>query len=101
MRSPLPLHRLSRPVLIMALCAAMPAVHAAEPVKRTPTRAGQTATQAPAGDQFVDGIAAIVNKDVITLREVNVATAEARRELASQKIQAPNDRDLQRRCCSV
>lgn len=96
MRSPLPLHRLSRPVLIMALCAAVPAVHAAEPVKRTPARAGQTATQAPAGDQFVDGIAAIVNKDVITLREVNVATAEARRELASQKIQAPNDRDLQR-----
>ncbi len=44
----------------------------------------------------VDGIAAVVDKDVITFRELQVAVAQSRRDLAQQNIQAPDEPVLQR-----
>lgn len=58
-------------------------------------QAPQQAQPAPPGG-FVDGIAAVVNKDVITLRELQERTRRARAELAAQKIQAPDDAVLER-----
>jgi len=54
------------------------------------------AAQLPATNGFVDGIAAIVDKDVITLRELRLRSEQARDELARQHIQAPQDAILQR-----
>jgi len=45
---------------------------------------------------FVDGIAAIVDKDVITLRELRLRTEQIREELLKQNIQLPQDTVLQR-----
>jgi len=56
---------------------------------------GQVQASAPT-EQFVDGIAAVVNKDVITLRELNARVVETRQELAQQNIQAPPHEVLQR-----
>lgn len=50
----------------------------------------------PASQQFVDGIAAVVNKQVITLKQVNDAAAEAERQLKAQKIAVPERSVLQR-----
>jgi len=71
--------------------AAAPARPAAAPVSPAPAAQAQ-----PPAEQFVDGIAAVVNKDVITLRELNARVAEARQELAQQNIQAPPDDALER-----
>lgn len=46
--------------------------------------------------QFVDGIAAVVNKQVITLKQVNVEVADAERNLREQKIPVPERSILQR-----
>jgi len=80
--------------------ALLPALWAAAaPAQPAPARASASApapAAAPPAEQFVDGIAAVVNKDVITLRELAVRTAEARRDLEQQKIQAPPENVLQR-----
>jgi len=49
-----------------------------------------------AGGDFVDGIAAVVDKDVITLRELRLRTDQVRAELLRQQIQPPEDAVLQR-----
>lgn len=51
---------------------------------------------APQTDQFADGIAAVVNKDVITMREVNEGVKTATQELTRQNIQLPDTKVLQR-----
>ncbi|ALM87043.1 molecular chaperone SurA [Bordetella sp. N] len=64
----------------------------------TPARGkpAEAAAPAPQPEQFADGIAAVVNKDVITLREVRDATLAATGELARNKIQPPPQDVLQR-----
>lgn len=91
MRSQTSLRQLSGRALLLVLCAqaAAPA-WSAQPAasQNKPAAARSTQAAAPA-EQFVDGIAAIVDKDVITLRELNAATVQAQRELQAQKIQLP------------
>jgi peptidyl-prolyl cis-trans isomerase SurA len=111
-------------MLALVVCAAFPLVCAAQSqggsgaaprapntsakpaAKPAPKPAAKPAVTAPgavaatsgaaAPDQFVDGIAAVVNKDVITLREVNEAVKSATQELTRQRIQLPDPQVLQR-----
>ena len=59
-------------------------------------KASQSPAQAPAGPQFVDGIAAIVNKQVITLRQVDAEVAVVRGQMQAQKIPVPEVQVLRR-----
>jgi len=85
-----------------AWSADTPAKGAAKPSASAPASRGkpaapaQDATPAPPPEQFADGIAAVVNKDVITLREVRDATQAAAGDLTRQKIQLPPQDVLQR-----
>jgi peptidyl-prolyl cis-trans isomerase SurA len=103
-------------MLALVVCAAFPLVcgaqsqgrnsaaprhpnASAKPAAKPSAAAPAAAAAAPAAaapDQFVDGIAAVVNKDVITLREVNEAVKEATQELTRQRIQLPDPQVLQR-----
>lgn len=95
------LRRLSGNALLLALCAGLPAAHAAEQTARGANSAkaapaAQTKeAPAPKGEQFVDGIAAIVDKDVITLRELRDASQRIAGELQSRGIQVPDAQTLQ------
>ncbi|MFF7396310.1 peptidylprolyl isomerase [Achromobacter sp. NPDC008082] len=99
------LRRLSGSALLLALCAGLPAAHAAEQTgrpasnggKAAPAASQKAAPAAPAakGEQFVDGIAAVVDKDVITLRELRDASVRIASELKSRGIQVPDDQTLQ------
>ncbi|MEN4922176.1 peptidylprolyl isomerase, partial [Achromobacter spanius] len=96
------LRRLSGNALLLALCAGLPAAHAAEQAARgansgakAAPAAQNNATAAPKGEQFVDGIAAIVDKDVITLRELRDASVRVAGELKARGIQVPDDQSLQ------
>jgi peptidyl-prolyl cis-trans isomerase SurA len=96
---------ITRSLALLVLCTVFPLTHAAEstrkgntsgrhstPASKAPAAAPDAAAPAaaaPLPDQFVDGIAAVVNKDVITLREVADATAAASTELSRQGIQLP------------
>lgn len=50
----------------------------------------------PGAEKVVDGIAAIVDNDVITLQELNQRTAQAQGELSSQGVALPDPAVLQR-----
>lgn len=95
------LRRLSGNALLLALCAGLPAAHAAEQAARgaNSAKAAPAAQNkdapAPKGEQFVDGIAAIVDKDVITLRELRDASQRIAGELKARGIQVPDDQTLQ------
>lgn len=95
------LRRLSGNALLLALCAGLPAAHAAEQTSRgaNSAKAASAAQKqdapAPKGEQFVDGIAAIVDKDVITLRELRDASQRVAGELKARGIQVPDDQTLQ------
>ncbi|HCW19539.1 peptidylprolyl isomerase [Achromobacter sp.] len=93
------LRRLSGSALLLALCTGLPAAHAAEQTGRTTNNGAKAAPQAAApaakGEQFVDGIAAVVDKDVITLRELRDASLRISGELKSRGIQVPDDQTLQ------
>ena len=58
--------------------------------------ARQAAAGSPSSQQFVDGIAAVVNRQVITLKQVNDQVAEAQRSLKAQNIPVPEKGILQR-----
>jgi peptidyl-prolyl cis-trans isomerase SurA len=105
------LRRATAAALMLALAAVGSPAHAAEqaparkpaPAKTTGSAAKPAAAPAPAPappaapqDSFGDGIAAVVNKDVITLRELRDATQRATKELSSQGIQVPPSDVLQR-----
>lgn len=63
----------------------------------TAARAQTPVAPAPApSSQFVDGIAAVVNKQVITLKQVNVEVAEVEKNLKAQNIPVPERSLLQR-----
>lgn len=59
-------------------------------------RDAQAPARSPSSQQFVDGIAAVVNRQVITLKQVNDAMVEAERHLKSEKIAVPERSVLQR-----
>jgi peptidyl-prolyl cis-trans isomerase SurA len=121
MRSSNSLAHLSGRALILAFCAAIPAASIAadqdatqstseapaHATKRSHAKArakakaralpSAKAVARPAGqDQLVDGIAAVVNKDVITYQELRIGVQQAKGELHARKIQAPDDATLQR-----
>lgn len=54
------------------------------------------AQQAPQSEQFVDGIAAVVNKSVITLGQVDQQVQLAAAQLKQQKIAVPDYKTLQK-----
>ena len=76
--------------VLLPLCGAL----TAWPVGAQPT-AGQEKAQAQPSGGFVDGIAAVVDKDVITLRELRLRADQVREGLTHQKIQVPEDSILQ------
>jgi peptidyl-prolyl cis-trans isomerase SurA len=116
MRSVFSPARLARGILLLIACAMLPLAAVAQSQSpshgRQPTQAKKPAakpaapadTPAPAPeaapatrtDQFADGIAAVVNKDVITMREVNEGVKSATQELTRQNIQLPDPNVLQR-----
>src|SRR5690606_26190087 len=72
--------------MLMCFMAALSSATAlaAEPAKK------------PASPQFVDGIAAIVNQQVVTLQQVNSRAAEAQKQMQRQKIPVPEYAVLQK-----
>ena len=54
-----------------------------------PAAVTSTATPTAAGEQEIDGIVAVVNKDVITQRELNARVRQAKGELSLQKVPLP------------
>jgi peptidyl-prolyl cis-trans isomerase SurA len=76
-------------MLLWAFCAAL-AIAAGRPASSQPKRVEPVEKK-----QFVDGIAAVVNKDVITLRDVNETSKEAVENLTKQGIQVPDHHVLQ------
>lgn len=71
-------------VLIVVLGMVAPGLAwSAKAAKQTPAPAKQA-------DQFVDGIAAVVGKHVITLSQVNTQAAQAQEQLKRQKIAVPD-----------
>src|SRR5690606_22090576 len=95
MRSLHTLRRLSGNLLVLTACASVPVAYAQQPTTSGSAKpaAAQSAKQ---GNQFVDGIAAVVNKDVITLREVDSASKRAIEDLQRRGIQVP-PQDILRR----
>lgn len=93
MRSLHTLRRLSGNLLVMTACASMSVAHAQPQTTKPGAPGAQPAVQ---GEQMVDGIAAIVNKDVITLREVDSAAQHAVTDLKRRGIQVP-PQDILRR----
>lgn len=104
------LRRLSRNALLLAVCAGLPAAYAAEQNGKGTNNGAKPASAqngaktaaaqknaAPAAprEQFVDGIAAVVDKDVITLRELREASLRISGELKARGIQVPDDQTLQ------
>ena len=86
MRSLHTLRRLSGNLLVLTACASVSVAYA----QPRPAKPGPAAAKPAAqGDQMVDGIAAIVNKDVITLREVDIAAQNATKDLKQRGIQVP------------
>lgn len=61
---------------------------------RAATPAGKG--QSGASEQFVDGIAAVVNKQVITMRQVRAEASVAREQMRRQGIPVPDEAVLQR-----
>ncbi|MEO6959237.1 MAG: peptidylprolyl isomerase [Burkholderiaceae bacterium] len=55
-----------------------------------------SSAKAQGAGQFVDGIAAIVNKNVITLGQLNSAVDETKVQLKTQKIAAPDESTLRK-----
>lgn len=91
------LRRLSGSALLLALCAGLPAAHAAESAGKgggKPAAAQKSAAPAQS-EQFVDGIAAVVDKDVITLRELHEASLRIAGDLKARGIQVPDGQTLQ------
>jgi peptidyl-prolyl cis-trans isomerase SurA len=90
MRSMYVSRRLAGHMFLLALCAAFPLASATPAASQSPPAEPVEKTE------LVEGIAAVVNKDVITLHEVDEASKKAAENLAKQGIQVPDQRVLQR-----
>ncbi len=80
--------------LALAMVPALGAVTPAWAAKKAPQPAQQQT--APAKEQFVDGIAAIVNKHVITLGQLQSEVATVQSQLRLQKIEPPDPETLRK-----
>lgn len=65
-------------------------------VAATPAPASAKPSKTQASQQFVDGIAAVVNKQVITLQQLNTQVGVAQEQLRRQKIPVPDHDALQK-----
>lgn len=79
-------------------CAMLPTLAAMAPAwaAKTAPAAKQQPSQTAAPEQFVDGIAAIVNKRVITLGQVDAEAKLAQAQLHQRKIEAPDVQTLRK-----
>ncbi|NLZ11354.1 MAG: molecular chaperone SurA, partial [Alcaligenaceae bacterium] len=75
-------------VPVVGLCSVI------SPASAQTNRASQP--QAAQAQRFADGIAAVVNKRVITLHQVDTEVQTVRKQLAFQKIEAPDAETLRR-----
>jgi len=73
--------------ILVALAGAMMAPGATALAQ--PAKTAKQAAPATGGPQFVDGIAAVVNKHVITLRQLEVQTQTARQQMQRQNVPVP------------
>lgn len=93
------LRHFSGNALLLMACAAFSAAHAAQPNGKSGARLAPAAQQSvpppAAAEQFVDGIAAVVDRDVITLRELRDASRHISGEIKARGIQVPDDKTLQ------
>jgi len=80
--------------LALAMVPALGAVMPAWAAKKAPQPAQQQT--APAKEQFVDGIAAIVNKHVITLGQLQAEVGIVQSQLRLQKIEPPDPETLRK-----
>jgi peptidyl-prolyl cis-trans isomerase SurA len=79
-------------VLITVMSVTAPSVVWAAKANSRPAAPAQV--QGQASGQFVDGIAAVVNKEVITLSQLEVQTRVAQAQLKQQKIAEPDMQTL-------
>lgn len=86
MRSVHTWRRLSGHLLVLTACASVSVAYAQQ---RPATPNSPDTARTVQSEKQIDGIAAVVNKDVITLREVNNAAANAAVELQRRGIQVP------------
>lgn len=83
-------------VLIPVLGLFSGPVWAAQPKAHHAKAQHATQAKAPQAEQFVDGIAAVVNKEVITLGQVNAEAQAAAAQLKQQRIAVPDQATLQK-----
>jgi peptidyl-prolyl cis-trans isomerase SurA len=86
--TPFPGHWLVAAVLALAGMAVQ-AQPASSSKPASPKQAKTAASSEAKGPQFVDGIAAVVNKQVITLRQVDAEVAIVRKQMQAQNIPVP------------
>lgn len=86
-------HYLVRVALILGALSGLVAGGTALAASKT---AKAAPPQAAPSEQFVDGIVAVVNKQVITLRQLAVKTQQVRQQMALQNVPVPDDAILRR-----
>ncbi|WP_345795980.1 peptidylprolyl isomerase [Castellaniella sp. MT123] len=88
---------LRHPAYVLSLAVALggSALVPAHAAKTSPRHVAPASQAAPT-EQFVDGIAAIVNKQVITLGQLSEKTAQVRGQMQQQRIPVPEDAVLRR-----
>ena len=90
------LRRLSGSAVLLALAPACRPLMRRSPPARAAASPPPRKSAAPAqSEQFVDGIAAVVDKDVITLRELHEASLRIAGDLKARGIQVPDGQTLQ------
>lgn len=82
--------------LAVLLVSVLGASAASSVLAASPGASSQAAAGKVPSQQFVDGIAAVVNRQVITLKQVNTGVAAAERNLRAQQIPVPERSILQR-----
>src|SRR5690606_17941089 len=86
-------HYLVRVALILGALSGLVAGGTALAASKT---AKAAPPQAAPSEQFVDGIVAVVNKQVITLRPLAVKTEQVRQQMALRNVPVPDDAILRR-----
>lgn len=90
-----PARALSLAIVLGAWVSAS-ALAAGKPAHRPAPAQAAAPAPAPASEQFVDGIAAVVDKEVITLAQVDAKAVQVRRQMEQQRIPVPEASVLRR-----
>ena len=98
MQGAIVLSRLLAALIVCAGCGAAwnAGAQASQTGKAKPAAAPKAQQSTSSADQEADTIVAVVNKDIITQRELSVRLAQIRQELSRQKAPLPSDDILQR-----